>query len=130
MNITTQQLCDFFCARSSGFAGELEPREFPAATDSFAPVPCRIVSGDIPVVRDEPDEHWDSNVYEIFEIPEDNRGIVIERVSVSSTWRFIGIGGGTWTVESPEEWRVKNAFKGECEGIANSCFGPFTPEAV
>jgi len=123
--ITTEELCQFFTVRSPGFEGTLAAGEFPAALDSFAPIPCQILAGNIPVVRHERDVDWGGNLYEVYQLPVDSTGCLLERHSVSSIWRFRGIGGDLWEVESPERWRVLNAFEGE--GMANSQFGRHAP---
>ena len=58
VEITTEELCHFFTVRSPGFAGTLAAGEFPAALESFAPIPCQILAGNIPVVRHERDVGW------------------------------------------------------------------------
>jgi hypothetical protein len=127
VEITTEELCHFFSVRSPGFAGTLAAGEFPAALESFAPCPCQILAGNIPVVRHERDADWEGNLYEVYQLPVDSTGCLLERHSVSSVWRFRGIGGDLWEVESPERWRVLNAFAGEQLGMANSQFGRHAP---
>lgn len=129
MIITTEQLVDFFLARAAGAADTvLFARQIPIATNSFAPVPCRVLAGELLFVRRVKDIDWHDNWYDVLELPEDSTGCVVERESVSNTWRFTGLGGDQWFVSGPEEWRIKNAFEGNCEGICNSAYGPFTPE--
>lgn len=126
--ITTAQLCGFFLSRAVNFTGELKENEFPAADCSFAPVPVR-VEGDIVVVAREQDPEYENNTYEIFKIPSDSAGCVVERESVHRLWRFEGVGDDQWAVVAPKEvWRVKNVFEGAREGSACSDDGPNTPE--
>ena len=125
--ITVDQLVEFFHARAVGCEGPLARREFPAARFSFARIPCQ-VQGRIEIVRTVPDVEWPENRYDIYRVPRNNKGCVVERETVSRLWRFVGVGYDKWAVEAPtEEWRLKNAFEGKQEGLANSDYGPFGP---